>query len=211
MIGRLKDVWGALMQASQNIPQVNRLALCPTKKIAFDLTSACVFLNDTQYQQRVVDLLKEYCPNRMAPNGAIKVYTVVHTMLLALTYPHTLWKKNVHLSYVEVEESGRWAKTLGQCGKLMGWNATIWVHWMVCLGERFVRNHRTMYLLSLVLTERRNPAYTLGTRLNIEVVPARTFQRGAVLVRNISYRNTTGTRSRDEITWCIATISEPCK
>ena len=42
MIGRLKDVWGDLMQASQNIPQADRVALCPTKKDAFDLTSAHV-------------------------------------------------------------------------------------------------------------------------------------------------------------------------
>ena len=34
---------------------------------------------------------------------------------------------------------------------------------------------------------------------------------GRVLVRNISYGNTTGTSSSDQITWCIAEISEPCK
>ena len=79
--GRLKDVWGDLMQASQNIPQADRVALRPTKKDAFDLTSMRVFLDDTQYHQRVVDLLKEYYPNCKAPNGARKMYTVVHTML----------------------------------------------------------------------------------------------------------------------------------
>ena len=89
-IGRPKDVRGDLMQASQNIPQADRVALRPTKKDAFDRTSARVFLDDTQYQQRVVDLLKEYYPNGKAPNGAIKVYTVVQTMLLALTHLHTL-------------------------------------------------------------------------------------------------------------------------
>ena len=57
------------MQASQNIPQADRVALRPTKKDAFDLTSARVFLNDTQYQQRVVDLLKEYYPNCRARMG----------------------------------------------------------------------------------------------------------------------------------------------
>ena len=116
MIGRLKDVWGDLVQASQNIPQADRAPLRPTKKDAFDLTSARVFLDDTQYQQRVVDLLKEYYPNRKAPNGAIKVYTVVHTMLLALTHLHTLWRNKVYLSDVEVEEAERWAKKLGNVG-----------------------------------------------------------------------------------------------
>ena len=47
VIGRLKDVWGDLMQASQNIPQGDRVALCLTKKDAFDLSSARVFVDDT--------------------------------------------------------------------------------------------------------------------------------------------------------------------
>ena len=115
------------------------MALRPTKKDAFDLTSARVFLDDTQYQQRVVDLFKEYYPKCKAPNGAKKVYTVVHTMLLALTHLHTLWRKKVYLSDVEVEEAERWAKKLGQCWKLMGWKATVWVHWTVCHSGWFVR------------------------------------------------------------------------
>ena len=158
MIGRLKDVWGDLMQASQNIPQADRVALRPTKKDAFDLTSARVFLDDTQYQHRVFDLLKEYYPDRRAPNGAIEVYTVVHTILLALTHLHTLWRKKAYLSDVEVEEAERWAKKLGECWKLMGWKATVWVHWTVCHSGWFVRNYRTMYFFSSVPTERRNSA-----------------------------------------------------
>ena len=59
VIGHLMDVWGDLMQASQNIPQVDRVAFRPTKKDTFDLTSALLFLDDTQYQQRVVDQLKK--------------------------------------------------------------------------------------------------------------------------------------------------------
>ena len=90
------------------------MALLPTKKHAFDLTSACVFLDGTQYQQRVGDVLKEYYPNWKAPNRAIKVYTVVHTILLALTHLHILWRKKVYLSHFEVEEAERWAKKLGQ-------------------------------------------------------------------------------------------------
>ena len=112
VIGRLKDVWGDLIQASQNFPQADRVTLRPTKKHSFDLTSARVFLDDTQYQHRVVDLLKEYYPDRRAPNGAIKVYTVVHTILLALTNLHTLWRKKAYLSDVEVEEAERWGGRL---------------------------------------------------------------------------------------------------
>ena len=159
VIGRLEDVWGDLLQASRNIPEADRVALCPTKKDAFDLTSAQVFLDDTQYQQRVVDLLKEYYPNCKAPNGAIKVYTVVPTMLLALTHLHTVWRKKDYHSDVDVEEAERWAKKLGQCWKLMGWKATVWVHWTVCHSGWFVRKYRTMYVFSSVPTERRNSAY----------------------------------------------------
>ena len=159
VIGRLKDVSGDLMQASQNIPQADRVALRPTKKDAFDLTSARVFLDDTQYQHRVVDLLKEYYPHHRAPNGATKVYTVVHTILLALAQFRTLWRKKAYLSDVEVEESERWAKKLGECWKLMGWKTTVWVHWTVCHRGWFVRKHRTMYFFSSVPTERRNSAY----------------------------------------------------
>ena len=159
VIVRLKDVWGDLMQASQNIPQADRVALRPTKKDAFDLTSARVFLDDTQYQHRVVDLLKEYYPDRRAPNGAIKVYTVVHTILLAQTNPHTLWRKKAYLSDVEVEEAERWARKLGECWKLMGWKTTVWVHWTVCHSGWFVQNYRTMNFFSFVPTERRNSAY----------------------------------------------------
>ena len=121
------------MQASQNIPQADRVALHATKKDAFDLTSARVFLDDTQYQHRVGDLVKEYYPDRRAPNGAIKVYTVVHTILLALTNLHTLWRKKAYVSDVEVEEAERWAKKLGESWKLMGWKATVWVHWTVAI------------------------------------------------------------------------------
>ena len=144
VIGRLKDVWRDLMQASQNIPQADRVGLRPTKKDAFDLTSARVFLDDTQYQHRVVDLLKEYHPNTRAPNGAIKVYTAVHTIWRTLTHLHTLWRKKAYLSVIEVEEANRWAKKLGDRWKLMGWKATVWVHWTVCHSGWFVRKYRTM-------------------------------------------------------------------
>ena len=52
---------------------------------------------------------------------------------------------------------------------------------------------------------------SLGTRLNIMVVPVRTFQMRIVLVRNIFYSNTTGTSWRDRITMSVAISSEVCK
>ena len=147
------------MQASQNITQADRVTLCPTKKDAFDLTSARVFLDDTQYQQRVVDLPQGSTPIVGPRMGQLKVYTVVHTMLLALIHLHTLWRKKAYLSDVEVEEAERWARKLGECWKLMGWKATLWVHWTVCHIWWFVWKYRTMYFFSSAPTERRNSAY----------------------------------------------------
>ena len=54
-------------------------------------------------------------------------------------------------------------------------------------------------------------SFALGTRLYIQLVPARTFQMGTVLVWNVSYGNTTRASSRDQITWCIAILSKSCK
>ena len=83
----------------------------------------------------------------------------MHTMLLALTDLHTLWKKKDYLSDVEVEEAERWAKKLGQCWKPMGWKVTVWVHWTVCHSGWFVRKYRTRYFLISVPSQRRNSAY----------------------------------------------------
>ena len=80
-------------------------------------------------------------------------------MLLAVTHLHTLWKKMIYSSDVEVEEAERWAKKLGQCWKLIGWKAPVWVHWTVCHSGWFERKYRTMYFFSSVPTVRRISGY----------------------------------------------------
>ena len=83
--------------------------------------------------------------------------TTFMAMLLALTHLHTLWRKKVYLSDVEVEEAERWAKIFGAMlevdgveGNSMGAldSASGW----------FVRKYRTMYFFRSVPTERRNSA-----------------------------------------------------
>ena len=88
----------------------------------------------------------------------------MHTMLLALTHLHTWWRKKVYLRDIEVEEAERRVKKLGQCWKLMGWKATVWVHWTVCHSGWFVRKYHTMYFFSSVPTERKNSAYKVHTQ-----------------------------------------------
>ena len=57
-------------------------------------------------------------------------------------------------------------KKLGQCWKLMGWKATVWVHWTVCHSGWFVRKYRTTYFCSSVPTKRRISAYTVHIQNN---------------------------------------------
>ena len=54
-------------------------------------------------------------------------------------------------------------------------------------------------------------APSLGAHLNIKVDLAGKFQMGTVLVRNISYRNTTGSTCRDQTTRSVAMSSKVCK
>ena len=65
---------GCVGLSSQNIPQAAAVALHPTKKDAFDLTSAHVFVDDIPYQRRVVELLSEILPQAQG-TGVVKVYT----------------------------------------------------------------------------------------------------------------------------------------
>ena len=75
-------------------------------------------------------------------------------------------EEKAYLGAVEVEEAGRWAKKLGDCWKLMGRKATVWVHWTVCHSGWFRRKYRTMYFLSSVRTERRKSAYKVHIQNN---------------------------------------------
>ena len=64
VIGCMQEVSSDIMQEGTNVPLADRVALRPQKKDTFDLTSAGIFLEKPEYQKGVVELLKEFYPNR---------------------------------------------------------------------------------------------------------------------------------------------------
>ena len=61
------------MQEAANIPLADRVALWPQTKDMFDLTSVKIFFGKAG-QTRVVELLKEFYPNRTVEGKNVKVY-----------------------------------------------------------------------------------------------------------------------------------------
>ena len=166
IIGRMQEVWSQLMQEAANVPVTERVALRPQKKDTFDLTSARSFIENREYQRKVVELLKEFYPNLSIENRNLRVYTVVFSMLNSVVQLHTVWRQKTWPTDEEVSQAEQAAKRLGHCWNLMGWKPTLWVHWTVAHRTWFLRKYRTMYMFCSVPTERRNsPFKTFFTKL----------------------------------------------
>ena len=62
----------------------------PQKKDMFDLTSARIFLEKPEYQKRVVELLKEFYPNRIVEGNNVKTptralfFSILHRCIFVL-------------------------------------------------------------------------------------------------------------------------------
>ena len=76
----MQEVWSDIMQEAANVPLADHVALRPQKKDTFDLTSARILLEKPEYQKRVVELLKEFYPNRTVEGKNVKVYTIVFSI-----------------------------------------------------------------------------------------------------------------------------------
>ena len=159
IIGRMQEVWSQLMQEAADVPPTERVALRPQKKDTFDLTSARLFIETREYQRKVVELLKEFYPNRGVKNKILRVYTVAFSMLNSVVQLHTVWRQKRLLSDEEVSQAEQAVKQLGHCSNVMGWKPTLWVHWTIAQSTWFLRKYRTMYMFSLVPTERRNSPF----------------------------------------------------
>ena len=83
------------------------------KKDTFDLTSASIFLEKPEYQKRVVELLKEFYPNRTVEGKNVKVCTFVFSIIRSVADRHRLWRKKTLLSDAEVACADQAAKQLG--------------------------------------------------------------------------------------------------
>ena len=110
VIGRMQEVWSDIMQEAANVPFADRVALRPQKKDMFDLTPARIFLEKLEYQKRVVELLKEFYPNRTVDGKNVKVYTVVFSIIRSVADLHGLWRKKTFLSDAEVAGADQAAK-----------------------------------------------------------------------------------------------------
>ena len=93
----------------------------------------------------MVELLKEFYPNRSVENKNLRVYTIVFSMLKSVVQLHTVWRQKTWLGDEQAEQA---AKQLGHCWNLMGWKQTLWVHWTVAHSTWFLRKYRTMYIIS---------------------------------------------------------------
>ena len=78
------------MQEAADVPLTERVALRPQKKDTFDLTSARLFIENREYQRKVVELLKQFYPNRSVEDKNLRVYTVVFSMLNSVVQLHTV-------------------------------------------------------------------------------------------------------------------------
>ena len=81
----------------------------------FDLTSARLFIENREYQRKVVELLKQFYPNRSVENKNLRVYTVVFSMLNSVVQLHMVWRKKTWLNAKEVSQAEQAAKQLGHC------------------------------------------------------------------------------------------------
>ena len=93
--------------------------------------SARLFIENREYQRKVVELLKPLYPNGSVENKNLRVYTVVFSMSNSVAQLHTQWRQKTWLSDEEVSQAEEAAKQLGHCWNLMGWKPTLWVHWTV--------------------------------------------------------------------------------
>ena len=155
------------MQEAANVPLAERVALRPQKRDTFDLMSARIFLQKPEFQKRVVELLKEFHPNRTVEGKNVKVYTVVFSIIRSVVDLHGLWRKKTFLSDTEVACADQAAKQLGLCWSLMKWKPTLWLRSTVAHGAWVLRKYSSMYMFPSVPTEM--------AELTIQNTPAKPF------------------------------------
>lgn len=158
-VGALQDLWGEFSQEAKRIPVSERVAQRPTSEKQFDLTSARMFLENSTWQMKLVNTLREYYPDRTVEGGKLKVYTVIQSLLFSVARLHKIWRTKTLLTPEEVDMAEAAAKKVGECWKALQWRATTWVHWTVAHSAFYTRKYRTIYFFSSIPTEYRNSAF----------------------------------------------------
>ena len=128
IIARMQQV-SSDMQEAATVPLANRFALRPQKKYTFNLTSATVLPEKTEYQNCVVELLKEFYPNHTVEGKNVKVYTFVLRRIRSVAQMDILWRKKTFLSDSEVACLDQATKEFGVCRQLMTWKPVFVAPW----------------------------------------------------------------------------------
>ena len=83
------------------------------KKDTFDLTSARVFLEKTEFHKRLVEFRKEFYLNRIVEGENVKVYTMIFSIIKSVANLQISWRKKAFLSNAEVSCVDQATKQLG--------------------------------------------------------------------------------------------------
>ena len=112
-VGRLKEFWAEFTQEVARIPVSERIAIRPTKDGQFDITSSHFFRMNPIWQQRVVDLIREFYPQKRVQGHPYYVHIVLHALMTCVAKLQTLWHYKAWLTDAQVEEGKAAAARLG--------------------------------------------------------------------------------------------------
>ena len=104
----------------------------------------------------MVELLKEFYPNRTVDGKNVRVYTIVFIIINSVADLHGLRRKKTFLSDAEVACVDQADKQIGVYWSLMKWKPTLWLHWTVAQGAWVLGIYRSMYMFTSLQTERCN-------------------------------------------------------
>ena len=107
----------------------------------------------------MVQLLKEFHPNRAVDRKNVKVYTVVFRIIRSVADLHELWRKKTFLSDAEVACADQATKQLGVCWSLMNWKPTLCLHWTMAHGAWVLMKYRSMCMFIFVPIEHENSPF----------------------------------------------------
>ena len=134
----------------------------PTKDGQFDITSSRSFLMNPIWQQRVVDLIHEFYPQKRIQGHPYYVHTVLHALITCVAKLQTLWHYKAWLADAQVEEGKAAAARLGQFWEMLRWKPTVWV---VAHSGFYMERYRSIYLFGSIPTQFRNSRFKVDCEI----------------------------------------------
>ena len=164
-VGRLKEIWAEFTQEVARIRISEHIAMRPMKDGQCGNTLSRSFLTQPLWQRRVVDLIREFYPQKRVEGHPYFVHAVLHSVLSCVAKLQTLWHHKAWLTDAQVEEGKSATTRLGQFGEMLGWKPTVWVHWAVAHSRFYMERYRSIYLFSSIPTEHRNSRFKVELRM----------------------------------------------